>query len=201
MCAERRPQRHGGKSSGYALGQMRRPDRRLILVSGQMPPAWTCGGGPKPTPSLVILAFPASSCWIGPPAASGSNSRPEAGPRAPVCTSSAAVSTVWYPRPLALRRRTGVVPATLWHTRCWPVGRQRGSFPVQLPRPAGPCHPSGSLACRVTFRGFGHDTAHRRGDRFASGFLRSGVAAVDGVLPIGRIDGSAVSRGPFDAQC
>jgi hypothetical protein len=44
------------------------------------------------------------------------------------------------------------------------------------------------------FRVFALGTAHCLGDRF------SGMAVIDGVLPVGGIDGIAVSRSPFDAQ-
>jgi hypothetical protein len=70
-------------------------------AGGHLPPATDAGSAvvsDNQSQSLKRLKFsqdgsfawavPASSCWIGPPAASGSNSRPEAGPRAPVCTSS-----------------------------------------------------------------------------------------------------------------
>jgi hypothetical protein len=52
----------------------------------------------------------------------------------------------------------------------------------------------------VAFRVFGLGAAHRWGDRFAFGFLHSGIAVVDGVLPVGGIDGSAVSRGLLYTQ-
>ena len=52
----------------------------------------------------------------------------------------------------------------------------------------------------ATIEDFGLDAAHRRGDRFAFRFFRSGAVMVDGVLPVGGIDGSAVSLGPFDTQ-
>jgi hypothetical protein len=41
------------------------------------------------------------------------------------------------------------------------------------------------------------DAAHRRGDSFAFGFLRLGIAVGDGVLLVGGINGSAVSSGSF----
>jgi hypothetical protein len=50
------------------------------------------------------------------------------------------------------------------------------------------------------FRVFGPGPARGWGDRFTFGFLHLGIAVVDGVLPVGGIDVSAVSRSSFCPQ-
>lgn len=55
-------------------------------------------------------------------------------------------------------------------------------------------------ADQVAFRAFGLDPAQRWGDRLAFGFLHPGIAVVDGMLPVGGMDGSEVSRGSFGPQ-
>jgi hypothetical protein len=49
----------------------------------------------------------------------------------------------------------------------------------------------------MAFPAFVFDAAYHRGDSFAFGFLRLGIAVGDGVLPVGGINGSTVSSGSF----
>jgi hypothetical protein len=56
------------------------------------------------------------------------------------------------------------------------------------------------LVYQAAFWVFGLVAAHRWAERFAFEFFDSGITVVDGVLPVGGPDGSAVSCGPVQRQ-